>query len=534
MTLPCPSSTKRANGARVFIPLMVVLGACLLFPPPARSAPPAPPAKPAIVVFDFVGTGNTAKRNTYMGRKVAEMFRGHAFRRGQFETYGQAIFEEMMLEVGNPSITLKTPLNKVAALLKDSFDAQIGVWGEVCRVKGDTYKVHVKILDLRNKEKPLVVDETFDSTLHGIFHTVDKSLDKLMGIIRKPKYDPTKDNSYLKRPNLVKNGDFEKGTITPDNWERVDGLCTFYVDTPGRDGKCAMMDTYVLQDQYEEWQKKFAAGAKAADAPEPIRPKPPAYNTAGGTIGAHIYSDPIPIKQGVTYRVDFDYKARKGETKVFVKGYAPFYGKDGVIVHREVYRSQINLYPETKGKEWEHSVRIIHPTQPFILLTIRSEFDDNKTGNELRELLAKHLVKLGIKPMRDLKETREKIKGSEHVLTFKGSKYPVIQVVNNVFGRGTVAWAEIVQKDGKLEIQTRSMDIRKGTATKDWWNKRTISPEELVAESEKLARDIYVNLRPVIFLRVKLDAYWPNGNYWFDNVWITEEPPREEDDGLER
>jgi hypothetical protein len=130
--------------------------------------------------------------------------------------------------------------------------------------------------------------------------------------------------------------------------------------------------------------------------------------------------------------------------------------------------------------------------------------------------------------MLDLAVTREKLKGHENILRYQESKYPIQQMVQNVFGRDVVVWGEIhQQEDGRIEIQLRSLDVRKDTGTKDWWSTRTIDPAKLVAESDKIANDIFVNAHPVTFLRVKLDAYWPPGNYYFDNVWITEEPEDE-------
>ena len=214
------------------------------------------------------------------------------------------------------------------------------------------------------------------------------------------------------------------GDASPENWERVDGLGIFWVDGVSPTGKCIRFDTMVEEPQYKKWREVFDKGAAATSAPVKIPPKPPYYSTIGGTVGAHIYSDPVPIKQGTTYRVDLDYIGKKGETKVFVKGYAPFFKKDGEVDYREVYRSQINLYPESGGREWEHAARIIHPTQPFFMLTIRSDFDGNKTGDALRTLLADKLVEYGVNPMGDLADTRARLKGHEHILTYDASKYP--------------------------------------------------------------------------------------------------------------
>lgn len=483
------------------------------------------PEKPVLVVFDFESAHDRGR----IGRKVTEMFRGHAFRRGAFITIDPATFEEMLAEAGGAKVTLATDPATVSKLTQELFGGHIAIWGRVERLAADNYRVHVRILDRRKDPAALVVDKAVSSTLHGMFYTVDDALDALLGTKRPEKRDIYKDLSWRRRTNLVKNGNFEQGDATPLAWERVDGLCTFWVKNPDGQGKCAMMDTHVLQTQYEKWLTVFNLGASARSAPKPIRPKLPAYGAVGGGIGAHLYSDPVPIKQGMAYRVDLDFRSRGGTTKVFVKGYAPFYRKDGSVDHREVYRAQIELYPKTNAREWEHAARIIHPSQPFALLTIRSDFDRGKTGDRLRELLAKRLVEKGVSPMRDLEDTRRKLKGHEHVLTFKGSKYPVTQMVQNVFKRAVVVWGEIGrQDDGGLEVRLRSLDVRENAGTKDWWHTLKIAPRDLDTAGEPLAQAILVNARLVTFLRVKLDAYYPVGKYYFDNVCITEEPADKE------
>src|SRR5262245_22522297 len=68
--------------------------------------------------------------------------------------------------------------------------------------------------------------------------------------------------------NLVVNGDFETGDVTPTGWQTVDGLSSFWVDDPdGRNGKVLKFDTDVLQTQGYEWWAKIHAGASPTDAP---------------------------------------------------------------------------------------------------------------------------------------------------------------------------------------------------------------------------------------------------------------------------
>jgi len=72
-----------------------------------------------------------------------------------------------------------------------------------------------------------------------------------------------------KAKNLLPNGDFEKGKDSPENWQQVDGLTTFYIDDPDKKrGKILKVDTDVLQSQGYDWWVKIAKGARPKDAPK--------------------------------------------------------------------------------------------------------------------------------------------------------------------------------------------------------------------------------------------------------------------------
>src|SRR6476646_2154106 len=83
--------------------------------------------------------------------------------------------------------------------------------------------------------------------------------------------EPAKDAKDDVKPgqNLVPNGDFEKGTDTPEGWQLVDGLTTFWIDDPDKKrGKILKFDTDVLQSQGYEWWAKISKGSKHKDAPK--------------------------------------------------------------------------------------------------------------------------------------------------------------------------------------------------------------------------------------------------------------------------
>jgi hypothetical protein len=159
---------------------------------------------------------------------------------------------------------------------------------------------------------------------------------------------------------ISKNPRFEEGSgEKPVGWERIDGLCSFWIDDPtgGSRGKVIKMDTRMLQTQADAWWKKWRAGAPASQAPEPVFAKPPAYNAVAGLHGVHYYSDYIEIKPGMRYRVLADLIATAGgggAPKVFVKGYAevPPTVRETRPQRREIWRT----YMPCRGArgEWKH------------------------------------------------------------------------------------------------------------------------------------------------------------------------------------
>jgi hypothetical protein len=112
-----------------------------------------------------------------------------------------------------------------------------------------------------------------------------------------------------KPANLLSNGDFEAGKDTPDGWQTIDGLTTFWVkdDDPAH-GKVIKFDTDVLQSQGYEWWTKIAKGAAPKDAPKKLPTVEPKYDTLAGNDGVFLWSDPIAIKPGKAYWLSLDVK----------------------------------------------------------------------------------------------------------------------------------------------------------------------------------------------------------------------------------
>lgn len=141
--------------------------------------------------------------------------------------------------------------------------------------------------------------------------------------------------------NLVANGDFEKGGKHPANWQKPDGLSSFWVDDPKREGKSMKFDTDVLVQEFRKRSDQMKA-----KAPPPARLKTPPgkriYDTVAAHDGVGFLSDPMVVEKGVRYRLSVDARAENGKKeckpKVFVLGYFQHKGKErrGYMVYKSV------------------------------------------------------------------------------------------------------------------------------------------------------------------------------------------------------
>ncbi|MDR3635998.1 MAG: hypothetical protein P4L84_19505 [Isosphaeraceae bacterium] len=109
--------------------------------------------------------------------------------------------------------------------------------------------------------------------------------------------------------NLLPNGDFEAGTLTPDGWQTVDGLSSFWIqdDDPAH-AKVLRFDTDILQSQGYDWWVKVAQGASPKDAPKKQATVEPKYDTLAGLDGVWFWSDPVPVEKGKAYWLTLDVK----------------------------------------------------------------------------------------------------------------------------------------------------------------------------------------------------------------------------------
>jgi hypothetical protein len=109
--------------------------------------------------------------------------------------------------------------------------------------------------------------------------------------------------------NLVPNGDFEEGDISPKGWQSVDNLCAYWVkDSDPKHGKVMKFDTDVYQREAYDWWVKLAKGASPLNAPKKTQPVGDKYDTIAGLDGAWFWSDYIPVKKGRAYWFTLDVK----------------------------------------------------------------------------------------------------------------------------------------------------------------------------------------------------------------------------------
>jgi len=263
---------------------------------------------------------------------------------------------------------LKPRLNgmekEIQALARDRLGAHLVLWGKA-EPREQGFHVDVRCMETVGEPHPYLsvqADCANFAALANFYTDFEPILLKQREQLRTLK--PVSDEDRKK--NLVKNSSFEEGTWTPAHWSRIDGLTSFWIDRGDGKGKCLMADTEVLESQALPWWEKIQSGqATAKDAPKKIPVQPSQiYATVGGLEGVQTYSDFIPVKPRMRYRLTVDIKARWGGIffpKAFVKGYADM-ADDFTGQKRELYRMYLALRTETQGKEWETFSRTFNPT----------------------------------------------------------------------------------------------------------------------------------------------------------------------------
>jgi hypothetical protein len=313
------------------------------------------PEKPRLVVLNFVSSFDSGD----LGQRAAYALRAKLRRSQRFSIPDELDFDELEGSVSpsRPGLEDAAAAERLAARFRGRFV----IWGEVTKDKA--YHISLKSLDLEGDAPPLALSKDAADLRQFALASGDLADEIAKGYTGSPFREiyPTKSAEGCVRvsPNLVANGDFEKGAPSPDNWERPDGLCSF-LDSDKEHGRFIRFDTDVYLSEWQDWRKRFDAGEPPPAAPPKTPTSGDKYDTVGGTYGVHLYSDSIAVKPGATYSIEFDAKGLiAGDFffgKVFVKGF----GKEGASM--ELY----NMYKAVRvdaPSRWQHFSRIFSPTE---------------------------------------------------------------------------------------------------------------------------------------------------------------------------
>jgi hypothetical protein len=290
----------------------------------------APAEEKVAIPFDFESKFD---RGRY-GQIVGEMVWKKLAEKKRF------VVPESMLDVRDVCDRLhfhpgpQTEITAVGKIVRDEFGGHIGIWGGVERVppnETDVYDLWIKVVDFSNPEPAVIYDGKHRTlAVSEIPHVYVKAmLMKLHG--ERPAEPPAADRKAEERwktgPNLVVNGDFEKGDKRPTGWDPLPQYVSIVADKTGRRTKM-------------EFPEEVAA-----------------------TTGVLYYSDYFPIEEGATYRFSCRYRTTGSAVKVFIKCYDEFAGESGTrkaaAQRREVYRSQQNL--KGPANQWNTHVEDFTP-----------------------------------------------------------------------------------------------------------------------------------------------------------------------------
>jgi len=289
------------------------LAACLLsvLPFAAYSVEKASPSRALLVVYDFESRFDEGQK----GRKVSESIRGHLRRRGIFVQLDPFSFEEM-LKASGKRITGTSSAEEVAAISSEVFGADIAIWGEVEK-EGESFAITFRWTDI-DEGKPVEPNEVsvVAPSLHEIQIAVDECLDRMLSVKKEREgIDPAVEKRWKEGPNLIKNGDMEKGKDFAEGFVKQHNVAFVpdieWVDDPDRPGKCI----------------RFRIPKVIAE-----------------TYGVLCYSPYFEIEPGATYRASVDVKTFGPVPKIFVKTYAEVSPGDW----REVYRYHKYRVPATQ------------------------------------------------------------------------------------------------------------------------------------------------------------------------------------------
>jgi len=258
---------------------------------------------------------------------MAEIFRGHVRRRHIYSTIDDLTFREILEENDFDAAHAMQP-GALASFARDAFMADFVVWGQI-EESSAGYVISTHVLKLgKDDYEEIVSDSAVVDDVHKIPLLIDELLDRIEGKQQASgASDAESRRRWQKGPNLVPNGDLEKGNGKPDGWDALSPGIS-YVTSPDKPGRCIRFDLTL---------------------------------DVAWTTGLMYYSDYLPIEAGATYRFEWKVKTEAPVAILFLKCYGLVDGE-----RREVYRKQHTCrnYDESNWTTFTTEMRPRHKHYP--------------------------------------------------------------------------------------------------------------------------------------------------------------------------
>jgi len=422
-------------------------------------------------------------------------------------------------------LTAETPPEKVAEFAAGPLDCRIVLWGFVTRAsQGWIIRIHGMDLEENRKGLKWQMQEPV-AAFREVPTACERIAEQISGFEKQVGQEPEVPEAKRRpepRRNLLSNGDFERGEDTPAQWQRVDNLATFW-DSKSKSGRGLLVDTDVLESQLLQWRKAIAGGADFRKPPKKEQTRPPKYDTIGGTYGVHFVSDPIPVKRGMVYRLSADVKGRSVDIffpKIFVKAYAGAEATDFEAQDRELYRMYLACRSETEGREFEFHTRTFLPNAFYVVFDLEDAAGTPHAA-KATDLLRRRMAERRF-PLIPLEEQRRRLAGA--AVRFDTVMSEVILNVRDklLCGHGIYGKVEKTDQGPQLCLRLASARIKRNVPLVDM--AYPAGDDNALAEAcDKFLTECERRLPFVEYMRVIPYAYWPPGEFRFDNLVLTEE-----------
>ena len=500
----------------------LALAVCLVVGLSPRSAHAGAAAeKPVLAVIGFESAFDEGKAGTFVANSLLKKL-GRTF---HFQTIEPSSVADAAAAAGFTFAFDAAPadIRKFAA---DALGARIVVWGKVEK-QGEGYVIHVRVWDLSKPgDQPQIVLKEATEDRRPLALACDRLAEALtprdVQIRRTAPAAIPEEN----RPNLLRNGDFEKGDRSPEGWERMDNLSQIWSDK-GRPGKCLFQDTDVLEKEVLDWRKQIAAGADPMKPPTKSVTKGEKYDTIAATYGVHYRSDPLPVEPGVTYRVSLDVKGKSILGKIpffpkcFIKGYAPFTPGEFGAQDREVCNAYVACRTGTGGREWEHFSLTVTPNPHLCIYDFESV--DPAAGKAAADGLRRTCGKSKYAVL-DYAAQQEALAKAGFAPGFDMALPEILRFTTQSLHAVVAVWGKVEKVDAGRALKVRVCSLRSKSSI-------PILDAEFPYTTEAEARAAHdgfvAKLRDVVrvaeYVRIVPYVYWPPGPFYWDNIRVTVE-----------